>query len=409
MSNTTPIMSNRKSNLILLVCVFQLIVLLAIYRGTNLIGFPDMTMTVTAKEVPSITVTSDANVDAKSDVKSDTDVDGGVKVVDVNMESTKKTLIVPPFQPREGAQCAEDVLMRTSRKPERKKTFATKHLYDKCEFVPLEEGGPLPVVFLVNGRSGSTNTWGALSTLAGGKSPIGEHTGQNRVTGIDFVGNMTTKEEGYWWMSEFLCEFSKVYCDKPLAGIKWKPFMETWDMPAAQGFLDLVANFSLNGHKMKLIFMSRNQLDVLLSNIKHRRMKHKYGGRIFAHCEPDDELCLKEHKEASEAIKLPTEGLVQELKKMYDGLEYFEKSLNESGIDYYRTYYEKLYNSGDAEEWMNIFKYLGRGPTKDLTMDEVNDSMPFALTTSKTHREMLKNYDEVKEALAGTDFAHLLH
>jgi len=320
------------------------------------------------------------------------------------------TTIPPPYQPREDTQCTNEVFMRTSTHLDRNKTFATKDLFEKCEFVPLEEGGPQPVVFLVNGRSGSTNTWGTLSTLAGGHSPIGEHTGANEFTAFDFMGNMTTQEEGYWFMKEFLCEFSRFYCDKPLAGIKWKPFTETWDLPAAKGFLDFVKNFSLGEkNKIKLIFMSRNQLDVLLSHYKHKRIKHKFGGRIYALCGPDDKTCLKEHEEASEAIKLPTENLVQELKALYDGLDYFEKTLNESGIEYYRTYYEKLYNSDDAEEWINILKYLGRGQTKDLTMDDVRDAMPFASTTSKTHKEIIGNYYAVKQALAGTPYAHLLN
>ena len=97
----------------------------------------------------------------------------------------------------QNAQCAKKVFMRTSREPKREETFATKDHFEKCEFVPLEEGGPQPVVFVVNGRSGSDSTWGTLANLAGGFTPIGEHTGQNVNAAIDFMGNMTTQQEGF--------------------------------------------------------------------------------------------------------------------------------------------------------------------------------------------------------------------
>ncbi len=281
-------------------------------------------------------------------------------------------------------------------------TYANREKFESCKFTPVEDGGPVPVVFIVNGRSGSDATWATLSTLAGGRSPIGEHTGENRVKAMDFIGRMT-EHEGAWWITEHLCQFAHVHCDKPLAAFKWKPFVDSWNLPAAKGMLKKLAQF--DEPKIKVILMSRNPLDVLISKRKHRKSGHT----IQAHCAPDDIECLNTHKSSGLGMELPTKHLLEDLKEATESFTFFADTLKNMSISHITTTYEDLYARDHAKEWMRIFNFLGRGPTVNLTMADVVDSFTMAPTAAKNHNESLANYDEVVSLLNTTEYAGLLH
>lgn len=281
-------------------------------------------------------------------------------------------------------------------------TYANREKFESCKFTPVEDGGPVPVVFIVNGRSGSDATWATLSTLAGGRSPIGEHTGENRVKAMDFIGRMT-EHEGAWWITEHLCQFAHVHCDKPLAAFKWKPFVDSWNLPAARGMLKKLAQF--DEPKIKVILMSRNPLDVLISKRKHRKSGHT----IQAHCAPDDIECLNTHKSSGLGMELPTKHLLEDLKEATESFTFFADTLKNMSISHITTTYEDLYARDHAKEWMRIFNFLGRGPTVNLTMADVVDSFTMAPTAAKNHNESLANYDEVVSLLNTTEYAGLLH
>ena len=87
--------------------------------------------------------------------------------------------------------------------------------------------------------------------------------------------------------------------------------------------------------------------------------------------------------------------------------------LQEAGVDYIHVTYENLYSSGSgdeaANEWMRIFRFLGRGPGDGLTMQDVEKNFVMAKTTSKKHKDVMLNYEEVKKTLEGTDFEDLLN
>ena len=70
--------------------------------------------------------------------------------------------------------CDPRVLTTQSRRfPWERKFYYNRHDFQPCTFTPIDEGGPIPAIFLVNGRSGSDVTWASITTLAGKKSPIG--------------------------------------------------------------------------------------------------------------------------------------------------------------------------------------------------------------------------------------------
>lgn len=299
-------------------------------------------------------------------------------------------------------KCVDQVYTQSSRKQNLLKgamVFENRHEWLVCKF---EKDGPIPVVFIVLGRSGSDATWSTISKLAGGKSPLGEHTGENKVKAMEFLTNMKTEEAGKWWLTAHLCEFAHKYCDRPLAAFKWKPFIDSWKLPAAQGILKQLAEF--DDPRIKVIYMTRNPLDVMISNYKHERNKN-----LTAHCHTGDQSCIEGLKKLGTGLHLPTETLVQDLKNQFEAFGYFEKTLDEMNIHHVKTTYKKLYQQDHAEEWMKLFKFLGKGPTEGLTMDDIVNSFELAPTFQKNHNVTLSNYEEVRDLLIGTDFENLLH
>jgi len=51
------------------------------------------------------------------------------------------------------------------------------------------------------------------------------------------------------------------------------------------------------------------------------------------------------------------------------------------------TTYEDLYDRDDAEEWMKIFKYHGRSPTQNFTVQDVTESFALAPTFQQDEEE----------------------
>jgi hypothetical protein len=219
---------------------------------------------------------------------------------------------------------------------------------------------------------------------------------------MDFLGSMT-EEEGAWWVTEHLCQFAHYQCHASLSAFKFKPFVDSWELPAAQGMLKKIASF--NEPKIKVIFMTRNPLDVFISKIKHRKSQNQ----IVAHCEINDTNCISKQKLMGSGLNLPTGSLLKHLEDSYEAFDVFEKTLDEMNIEHVKTTYEDLYGRDDAEEWMKIFKYLGRGPTENLSMRDVTESFELAPTFQQNHNTSLANYAEVRDSLIDTTFKGLLH
>ncbi len=288
------------------------------------------------------------------------------------------------------------------------KSYERRNLYNSCVFTPESNNGPIPVLFLADGRSGSSNTWLTLSKLAGGdqreaKEALGSDQDQVRI----FLNSMKSAKEGSWWVREHMCEVTKLNCASAITGFQWKPYENTWTLPSAQGILKEIARHNKVNHedggipKIKVIYMTRNPLDVLISRQKHRTKL------VSAHCSQDNIECLKNHTTYN--MTLPTTDLIQNLRHAKNQVTMVENTLQTLKIDYYRTTYEKLYNSNDANEWMKIFKYLGRGPRQGLKREDVDAAFPLAKTSNRSLESLLLNYEDVKNVLEGTEFfVHLL-
>ena len=87
-------------------------------------------------------------------------------------------------------------------------------------------------------------------------------------------------------------------------------------------------------------------------------------------------------------------------------------NLSLNGIPYIHVSYEKLYHSESAEEWMRIFRFLGRGPGHGLTMQTVRESFSIAATTTAKRNDKIANFKDVEESLRNAkyegEFEHFL-
>ena len=107
-------------------------------------------------------------------------------------------------------------------------------------------------------------------------------------------------------------------------------------------------------------------------------------------------------------MALPTDNLLRDLKKSADQVKLVRNTLESFEIDYYLTTYEDLYNRDDAEEWMKIFRYFGRGPMENLTLENIQEASTLSKSNETSREKKLSNYGEVKKLLEGTEFSHLL-
>ncbi len=82
--------------------------------------------------------------------------------------------------------------------------------------------------------------------------------------------------------------------------------------------------------------------------------------------------------------------------------------LDELGVPHLNVRYEDLYFAPDiAVEWRKVFSFLGVGPSDDtLTASGLASRMEHQATSNHSTpiREKVQNYEEVEEALRGTEY-----
>lgn len=281
----------------------------------------------------------------------------------------------------------------------------------KCQLLPEDEG-PLPVIIMAVGRTGSSITWNTISRMTGFSNIAEELTGGNRNATIDFFSNNITTEVGVHWASEMVCEEQhRVQKEMKtsgigIAGFQWKPYRPSLRHEFGDGAFHEIAAHS--NPSIRVIFLTRNPLDRLLSNLKHKNYQHS--DEIPPHCTVDDEECIKRHHQHESAIVLPTgEELRYTLNQGIVLDDMVADKLSLSGVKHIHVTYDKLFKRVDAKEWQRIFKFLGRGPQTKLTMADVQGNFDLAPTSSRSHRDIIANFDDVWESLKGTKYENFVH
>jgi hypothetical protein len=248
-----------------------------------------------------------------------------------------------------------------------------------------------------------------MSALTGKRNIADEFTGSNPPETLSFFKGLHEKNVGFDWPVRQLCwiQKSKQSQGSGIIGFQWKPFKEFFHHEHATKGLEAIAHQS--NPKIKIVFLTRNPIDIMLSNLKHEQSNHTIG----AHCDVGDKDCTKKHSEIfSQKINLPTgNDLLQRLRKHVARDDAVKKKLESFNLTYVHARYEALYNSSsnNTNEWMKIFEYLGIGPATGLTYETVIKSFGYAATTThKPASDKIGNFELVLSAVKGTEFEKYL-
>ena len=215
-------------------------------------------------------------------------------------------------------------------------------------------------------------------------------------------------------MAEWFDNQTKAQPEADLVGFKWKPdvysdaYDEAWDWVVQ--------------HNVSVVWMTRNLLDHMISGKKHQEEDENQEGGLSAHCKPDDEACIEEHKNVK--VHLNASTLVSHL--THD-LEFYEErlsnKLDHKGVNYLRVSFEELFvveDEGKGRQrlmlrpdsdfalasWNRIFSFLGLPSVRDYAT--IQDEEPTASTHPGSNCDSIENLQEVQTALTGTRFADLL-
>ena len=212
------------------------------------------------------------------------------------------------------------------------------------------------------------------------------------------------------WILSYLCAQQNEYTDKGgIIGFKWKPIEQGWGNKASLDGLRMIGHHT--NPPIKVISSSRNPLDLILSHEKHKKLNEieKQTGKHLAHCSQDDKECINAHKKLGSGIHVTLDTLLDTLRSLSNRGIMVDKFLKEFNVSHIKVSYEKLYQSNDTEEWMRIFRFIGRGPGSNLSKERVEKSLESVVTSQPFHNSSMSNYKEVRDILIGTEFESLLH
>jgi len=282
---------------------------------------------------------------------------------------------------------------------------------EPCNF--HEKGtGPIPVVLMSLGRSGSSVTWDTLSALAGKRNVAFEVTGGNPRSSKAFFEDLAENELAFYnWTVQRLCHIQTRRPDVTekagIAGFQWKPYMSSFNHEYAIEGLNAIG--ASTDPEIKVVYLRRNSLDRKISNLRHEKSKHA-SHSITAHCAVGDDECIKKQLAFETNFPFPVgTKLIKWLEGSERGNRMILKRLETSKAKFVQVSYEKLFNGDDAEEWMRLLAFLNVGTSSGLTMVDVRAAFSMAATHKHGRNETISNFHEVEQTLIGTEFEHYLY
>ena len=282
---------------------------------------------------------------------------------------------------------------------------------EPCNF--HEKGtGPIPVVLMSLGRSGSSVTWDTLSALTGKRNIAFEATGGNPRSSQVFFEDLVENELAFYnWTVQLLCHIQTRRPDVTekagIAGFQWKPFMSSFNHEYAIEGLNAIG--ASTDPEIKVVYLRRNALDRKISNLRHEKSTHT-SHSITAHCAVGDDECIKKQLAFETNFVFPVGAkLIQWLEGSERRNRMVLKRLETSKAKFVQVSYEKLFNGDDAEEWVRILAFLNVGPSSGLTMVDVRAAFSMAATHKHCRNETISNFHEVEQTLIGTEFEHYLY
>jgi len=276
----------------------------------------------------------------------------------------------------------------------------------------LIRDGPLPVVLISMGRSGSSAIWQTMAALTGHGSQPKELPGETPTETALFFETLANRGDfsGRWMFKYFYKnqkERIKLDQSEGIVGFKWKPYPSFFSESAQKS----LGASSKSCPQIKVVRSRRNALDVYLSQEKH---SNDSIDKIPAHCKPDNFKCIEKHYARETGMNIFVPHLLSRMEDFVRLEDQVDENLDALGIPHVNVSYELLFSDDEnvvVDEWDRVFKFLEIGPTKGngLSAVLIRNAPGMAVTSTHSHKDMIANYEEVRSALSNTPFETLLN
>jgi len=273
-----------------------------------------------------------------------------------------------------------------------------------------QKSGPLPVVLVADGRSGSKPTMTALAKLTGSclpqetESKDGSGCWPELFGGRALVALQVAKmAKPSQLVATYLKQATLVHHDSALVGFQWKTFKEKYHTTRTPEFKE--AWDYLGDQHVRALYYTRNPLDEFLSTAK--RAAHK---ELASNCAPDDDECMRR---LSEPFHVNASSLPDFLSDYFLAQRAILNDMHTSNVKYLKVSYEELVDNPDAESrlhhWKRVMKFLNLHTV--VNKQKVHKALDPSGTKPARRGAVVKNWAEVVHALKnrmGGQYAYLL-
>lgn len=272
--------------------------------------------------------------------------------------------------------------------------------------------GPIPVVLIADGRSGSTITLAVLATLTGScpaPGMTGAHWDLEDRCWRELFGASTKEELAVEnpkvLVSDYLSRATRLHANSTLVGFQWKTMKKGYLKTRTPEYK--AAWQYLGENRVRALRYTRNPLDVYLSGAKHTVQTN-----LASHCAPDDQGCLTA---MLAPFMVDVEALMEDLPNYDLAQRALLDDINASNVEYLNCSYEELISNGNASSklwhWQRVLDFLGVRST--ITMQELDEAFAiFTATHPDSQGANVLNWKDVLDALQkkeGGRYAHLIH
>jgi hypothetical protein len=263
--------------------------------------------------------------------------------------------------------------------------------------------GPRKLIILSHGRGGSTVVASTLGQFTLAEKLDDELFGEDDLA-MATVSSPTHRIETWFKKQE------KHQPGAHYVGFKWKP---VYSSPAYDAAWQWVGT-----HAVRVVSVSRNFLDTLISMTKHQQATD-----LPAHCYSNrsDSECVQQYE--SVRVHLDVNTIVQSLADIEQIESQTMKKLDEFDVQYLHASFQNLFAGENTSRqfhngagksvalaaWNSVLKFLGEPTATDYHEIAVAITATGLESTSRgTQCDLLKNAAEVRTALRGTRFDGLL-
>ena len=197
---------------------------------------------------------------------------------------------------------------------------------------------------------------------------------------------------------EDICKNKAVY-----TGFKWKPM--DWN----EAYVEALRWVAF--HRIPVVLSHRNPIDVYLSAQKHALLSEDHDEKV-AHCLVGDTACIATHMR-NQLVTVDVDDMISAVYRMRCQFNGTRALLDREKVHYVEVVFESLttqYSSNKTvvQTWGKIFEFINPSANwRYLSMKHLVATI--VPTSSTSHRDKIRNYDEVKKALQHTSIASLLN